>query len=274
MAMQPFTRLIRFNKLAPFFDIVVASPAGGEPPLDPYSIESTKDDPECVTFLKERCSVCKNTVKLDSLLAKISEFVGTFYVGGHDMFDLANDETSHILVRGFYESGKVVSAVCHASVVLINVKLTNGDYLVSDRRAETSFGAKVLVSGHNGKLVTGQIPASAALTGQTLIETDILINLSRINVLRAAFQNAAVLGMTPEWMCQDDTLSIFSTYGPWDMEKQGSIAPGLRPTTLQREIPHQLKLDISPFPRMRDNLIRLGDQLDDEEFAKEWGSFL
>lgn len=105
-------------------------------------------------------------------------------------------------------------------------------------------------------------------------QTDILINLSRINVLRAAFQNAAVLGMTPEWMCQDDTLSIFSTYGPWDMKKQGSIAPGLRPTTLQREIPHHPWLDIFPFPRMWDNLIRAGDQLDDEEFAKKWGFFL
>ncbi|OOO08006.1 hypothetical protein OAory_01045060 [Aspergillus oryzae] len=120
--MQPFTRLIRFNKLAPFFDIVVASPAGGEPPLDPYSIESTKDDPECVTFLKDRCSVCKNTVKLDSLLAKISEFVGTFYVRGHGMFDLANDDTSHILVRGFYESGKVVSASLEKVASLSNAE--------------------------------------------------------------------------------------------------------------------------------------------------------
>lgn len=46
------------------------------------------------------------------------------------MFDLANDDTSHILVRGFYESGKVVSAVCHGSAALVNLKLTNGDYLV------------------------------------------------------------------------------------------------------------------------------------------------
>lgn len=53
------------------------------------------------------------------------------------MFDLANDETSHILVRGFYESGKVVSAVCHGSVVLINVKLTYGDYLVSGEGNES-----------------------------------------------------------------------------------------------------------------------------------------
>lgn len=72
-----------YNKLAPFFDIVVASPAGGEAPLDPYSIESTKDDPECVAFLKEKSSVWKNTLKLKSLLDKISEFVGIFYVGGH-----------------------------------------------------------------------------------------------------------------------------------------------------------------------------------------------
>ncbi|EIT73587.1 hypothetical protein AO1008_11858 [Aspergillus oryzae 100-8] len=57
------------------------------------------------------------------------------------------------------------------------------------------------------------------------------------------------------------------TYGPWDMKKQGSIAPGLRPTTLQRGIPHHPWLDIFPFPRMWDNLIRAGDQLDHEEFT-------
>lgn len=72
-----------YNKLAHFFDIAVASPAGGEAPLDPYSIESTKDDPECVAFLKENSSVWKNTLKLNSLLDKTSEFVGIFYVGGH-----------------------------------------------------------------------------------------------------------------------------------------------------------------------------------------------
>lgn len=72
-----------YNKLAPRFNIVVASPAGGEAPLDPYSIESTKDDAECQAFLKEHKDVWVETVKLSSLLGRSAEFAGTFYVGGH-----------------------------------------------------------------------------------------------------------------------------------------------------------------------------------------------
>ncbi|KAJ5212905.1 ThiJ/PfpI [Penicillium cf. viridicatum] len=108
-----------YNKLAPHFNIVVASPAGGEAPLDPYSIESTKDDP---------------ALKLSSLLGRSAEFAGIFYVGGHGpMFDLANDSNSQSLIREFYESGKVVSALCHGPAALVNVKLSDGTYLVSDQ---------------------------------------------------------------------------------------------------------------------------------------------
>lgn len=53
-----------YNRLSPAFDIVVSSPAGGEAPIDPYSIEATKEDPECVAFLKEKSNVWKDTVKL------------------------------------------------------------------------------------------------------------------------------------------------------------------------------------------------------------------
>lgn len=72
-----------YNKLAAVFDIVVSSPAGGEAPLDPYSIEATKEDPECVAFLKEKSSAWKNTAKLESLLGRGSELAGIFYAGGH-----------------------------------------------------------------------------------------------------------------------------------------------------------------------------------------------
>jgi hypothetical protein len=72
-----------YNKLAPHFNIVVTSPAGGEAPLDPYSIEATKDDPECQTFLKENDKVWKQTEKLSSFLGRSAEFAGIFYVGGH-----------------------------------------------------------------------------------------------------------------------------------------------------------------------------------------------
>ncbi|GFF26105.1 glutathione-independent glyoxalase hsp3102 [Aspergillus lentulus] len=194
-----------YNKLAPLFEIVVASPCGGEAPLDPYSIEATKEDPECVAFLKEKSDVWKNTLKLESLLGKTSEFAGIFFVGGHGpMFDLANDATSHALIREFYENGKVVSAVCHGPAALVNVKLSDGSYLVAGQKvtglsdaeeesmqytkdmpfllesdlrkngalyekADDLFGVKVLASGKDGKLVTGQNPPSATVIGKALI---------------------------------------------------------------------------------------------------------
>jgi putative intracellular protease/amidase len=121
------------------------------------------------------------------------------------MFDLANDETSHALIREFYENGKVVSAVCHGPAALVNVKLSDGSYLVAGQKvtglsdaeeefmqhtkdmpfllesdlrkngalyekADDLFGVKVLASGKDGKLVTGQNPSSATVIGEALIK--------------------------------------------------------------------------------------------------------
>ncbi|GAT25132.1 similar to An14g02830 [Aspergillus luchuensis] len=105
-------------------------------------------------------------------------------------------------------------------------------------------------------------------------QTDMLLNLSRMNVLRAAYQNAIVLGMPAEWLCLDDTISIFSAHGPHIIPNgQMSIPPSLRPTALQRAIPHHPWLDVFPFPSMRDNLIRAGDDLDDDELCHDLTAF-
>ncbi|KAL6229843.1 hypothetical protein BDW75DRAFT_234885 [Aspergillus navahoensis] len=159
--------------LSPLFDIIVVSPKGREAPLDPYPIEATKADHEC----------------LRSLLGKASEFAGIFYVGGHSqMFDLASDETSHALGREFYESGKVVSAVCHGPAALANVKLSDGTYLVAGQEATGLSNAEEDIMDftndmpflletklrENGGIyqksdITGQNPSSAAMIGTSLI---------------------------------------------------------------------------------------------------------
>jgi hypothetical protein len=100
---------------------------------------------------------------------------------------------------------------------------------------------------------------------------DLLISLSRLNVLRAAYDNAIAVGMTVEWLCQDDTISIFSLQGP--RLSEDNIPLSLRPTALQRATPHHPWLDIFPFPRMRDNLIRAGDHLDDDELCHDLTAF-
>lgn len=48
------------------------------------------------------------------------------------MFDIVNDEDSIALIREFWESGKIVSTVCHGSAALLNVKLSDGSYLIAD----------------------------------------------------------------------------------------------------------------------------------------------
>jgi putative intracellular protease/amidase len=46
------------------------------------------------------------------------------------MFDLADDSIFHSLIKRFYESGKIVSAVCHGPAALVNVKLSDGSYMI------------------------------------------------------------------------------------------------------------------------------------------------
>ncbi|CAG7937693.1 unnamed protein product [Penicillium salamii] len=100
---------------------------------------------------------------------------------------------------------------------------------------------------------------------------DQLIKLSRLNILRAAYDNIAAIGMTPEWMCRDDTVSIFSQAGP-EMSCK-SIPISLRATPLQKQFPHHPWLDVFPFPQMRDNLIMAGKSLDDDELCHDLTAF-
>ncbi|KAK4610416.1 Glyoxalase 3 [Fulvia fulva] len=195
-----------YNKLAPHADITIASPKGGEAPLDPSSVEMFKEDAESTRFLKEKEALWKNTEKLETFVGREGEFDAIFYVGGHGpMFDLATDGTSHSLIRSFYESNKVVSAVCHGPAALANVKLSDGSYLIAGKdvtgftnveedqvglssampflletklvenggqfiKAEEPWGAKVVNSGLEGRLITGQNPNSAGPVGEAILK--------------------------------------------------------------------------------------------------------
>ncbi|OOF97366.1 hypothetical protein ASPCADRAFT_143779 [Aspergillus carbonarius ITEM 5010] len=98
--------------------------------------------------------------------------------------------------------------------------------------------------------------------------TDHLLSLSRINVLRAAYENARAVGMDVDWLCADEAVSVFSMSSP--VSSQHTTVPlSLKPTTLQRAIPHHPWLDIFPFPQIRDNLILAGEALDDHEFCHD-----
>lgn len=194
-----------YNQLHPHASIVVASPNGGAAPLDPFSVEMFKSDAESAEFLATKSDIWKNTAKLSDFTGKANEFAAIFFVGGHGpMFDLAHDATSHALVREFWESGKVVSAVCHGPIALASVKLSDGSFLVDGSEvtgftnaeedqmklsaympemledmlkkngakfvsAKELWGEKVVV-GKEGRLLTGQNPASASGIGRAIVK--------------------------------------------------------------------------------------------------------
>ena len=181
--------------------ITVSSPKGGQPPLDPKS-----DTPEGKTELTERFkadkaaqAVLANTVVLADV--KAENFDTVFYPGGHGpMWDLAEDPVSVALLESFYNSGKPVALVCHAPGVLRHVKV-NGEPLVKGKRVtgftnteEEAVGLTNVVpflvedelrrlgglfekvddwqsfSIVDGRLVTGQNPASSRAAAQDLLK--------------------------------------------------------------------------------------------------------
>lgn len=112
-------------------EIVLASPKGGQPPLDPKS-----NEPDFQTALTRRFEAdaeanaqLASTVRLDSVSQ--ADFDTVFYPGGHGpLWDLAEDRDSIGLIQSFIEAGKPVALVCHAPGVLRHVKAATGRPLV------------------------------------------------------------------------------------------------------------------------------------------------
>jgi hypothetical protein len=105
-------------------------------------------------------------------------------------------------------------------------------------------------------------------------QRDHLVSLSRLNVHRAINENIAAIGMTVEWLNNDDSISIFNLFQPGRPRREGDIIPpSLLPTPIQQTLPHHPWLDFFPFPRMRDGLIVAGDSIDDAELCHDLMAF-
>jgi putative intracellular protease/amidase len=172
--------------------ITVASPKGGQPPIDPKSDDPGNQTDSMTRFKADKAAqaVLASTVKLSDM--KATDFDTVFYPGGHGpMWDLAEDPVSIALIESFYNAGKPVAFVCHAPGVLRHVKY-KGEPLVKGKRV-TGFtneeedavqltqvvpflvedelkrlGARVEKKANwqvyvvtDGQLVTGQNPASS-----------------------------------------------------------------------------------------------------------------
>jgi len=115
-------------------EITLASPKGGQPPVDPKS-----DDPDAQTDATRRFkgdaeaqAQLASTERLGSV--RPSDFDAVFYPGGHGpLWDLAEDAQSKALIEQTLAEGKPVALVCHAPAVLKNVKAPNGVPLVAGK---------------------------------------------------------------------------------------------------------------------------------------------
>jgi len=187
--------------LSPHVKVDFASPKGPNPPIDEYSVQAFKDE-DSVKFLNDEVVQTKlaNAKKLSDIDQK--DYDAILYVGGHGpVLDLATDPVNIKLASEFYQSGKVVSAVCHGTGALVGATDASGKSIWAGRKftgfsnaeeeiaqmvdeipflletkiselggkyekAAEPFGAKVVV---DGKLITGQNPASAAGWGQAIL---------------------------------------------------------------------------------------------------------
>jgi len=114
--------------------LTLASPLGGQPPLDPKSDEPGAQTDATKRFRQDPAAqqALAHTVKLDTIKAEDSD--GIFYPGGHGpLWDLAEDKHSIALIENAYAAGKPVAVVCHAPGVLRHVKAANGEPLVKGK---------------------------------------------------------------------------------------------------------------------------------------------
>jgi putative intracellular protease/amidase len=115
-------------------EMTLASPKGGQPPLDPKSDEPDAQTDATRRFRsdKEAQAALANTVRLSTVLA--GDYDALFYPGGHGpLWDLAEDPQSIALIETVHAAGKPVAAVCHAPGVLRHVKAPDGSPLVRDK---------------------------------------------------------------------------------------------------------------------------------------------
>lgn len=182
--------------------ITLASPKGGQPPLDPKSDLPENQTESTRRFLADVSaqSELANTTKLADFSA--DDFDAIFYPGGHGpMWDMPDNQLSIALIEAFVKADKPVAAVCHAPVALVNVRDNNGEFLVKGKHVTGFTNDEEAVVGLtdvvpflledrlkerggifnkaadwtpyiqvDGKLVTGQNPASSEAVAKALLK--------------------------------------------------------------------------------------------------------
>ena len=183
-------------------ELILASPAGGQPPLDPKSNEPDAQTETTKRFEADEVAMQQlaNTHKLSEVLNQ--DFDAVFYPGGHGpLWDLAEDQNSISLIEQTLQANKPVALVCHAPGVLRDVKDAEGRSIVEGKSVtgfsnseEDGVGLTDIVPflvedmlkekggqyskaedwqvyvQEAGLLITGQNPASSAATAEALLK--------------------------------------------------------------------------------------------------------
>lgn len=129
-------------------DVTVASPKGGQPPLDPKSDAVDAQTKATVRFKADPAAqkVLASTLKLSGL--KADGFDAIFFPGGHGpLWDLAEDSDSQHLIEAFYAAEKPVAAVCHGPGVFLNARGPFGFPLVRGRKVTGFSNSEEAASG-------------------------------------------------------------------------------------------------------------------------------
>lgn len=183
-------------------EVILASPKGGRPPMDPSSASENYQTEGTKRFHKDTKlqNLLSNTVKLETI--KATDYDAVYYPGGHGpLWDLAEDKNSIALLEEFFKTNKTIAVACHAPAVLKNTKKKDGTPLVKGLKVtgfsnseETASGLKEVVpflvedmlienggiyskgsdwAPHvveDGSLITGQNPASAKFVAEKLLK--------------------------------------------------------------------------------------------------------
>jgi putative intracellular protease/amidase len=183
-------------------ELTLASPKGGQPPLDPKSDLPENQTETTKRFRADAAAQAQlaNTKKLVDVSA--DDFGALFYPGGHGpMWDMPDNATSIALIEAFVKANKPVGAVCHAPVAFVNVRGKDGEYLVRGKRVTGFTNTEEVAVGLDhvvpflledrlkerggvysksadfasyvqvdGLLVTGQNPASSGPGAQALLK--------------------------------------------------------------------------------------------------------
>ena len=183
-------------------EVTLASPKGGQPPIDPKSDSPDAQTDDTRRFKADEAAQAQLAATLKLSEVKATDYDAVFYPGGHGpLWDLASDPDSIALIEAFDRADKPTGFVCHAPGVLRSVKAADGSLLVKGRSVagftnseEDSVGLTDVVPflvedmlkeagadydrGEDGKpftvvdgnLVTGQNPASSHMTAEKLLE--------------------------------------------------------------------------------------------------------